>query len=228
MPEEPYAIPFGEANIVREGDDVTVVAIGRMVLLAQAGGRAARSATGSSARSSTRARRRRSTWTRSSRASRTPAGSWSSTRPTRAAAWRPTSSRPRRRERLRLAEGGAEDGHAAAHARCRSRPVLEDAYVPTAETIADAVRATVGAPAPDMTATAQKLGMPKWGLSMTEGRVLEWLVEEGAELARRRRGRRGRDREDQRGRSSRRLAGVLRRRVAAEGDVDARSAACSA
>jgi len=31
VPEESYAIPFGEANIVREGGDVTVVAIGRMV-----------------------------------------------------------------------------------------------------------------------------------------------------------------------------------------------------
>jgi pyruvate dehydrogenase E1 component beta subunit len=33
VPEEPYAIPFGEAEIVREGSDVTVVAIGRMVHL---------------------------------------------------------------------------------------------------------------------------------------------------------------------------------------------------
>ena len=35
VPEESYTIPFGEANIVREGDDVTIVAIGRMVHMAQ-------------------------------------------------------------------------------------------------------------------------------------------------------------------------------------------------
>ena len=34
LPEEPYTIPFGEANFVREGDDVTLVAIGRMVHMA--------------------------------------------------------------------------------------------------------------------------------------------------------------------------------------------------
>ena len=31
VPEESYTSPFGEANIVREGDDVTIVAFGRMV-----------------------------------------------------------------------------------------------------------------------------------------------------------------------------------------------------
>jgi pyruvate/2-oxoglutarate/acetoin dehydrogenase E1 component len=35
VPDEPYAIPFGEANVVREGDDVTIVAFGRMVMLAK-------------------------------------------------------------------------------------------------------------------------------------------------------------------------------------------------
>jgi acetoin:2,6-dichlorophenolindophenol oxidoreductase subunit beta len=34
VPEESFTIPFGEANIVRDGDDVTVVAIGRMVHVA--------------------------------------------------------------------------------------------------------------------------------------------------------------------------------------------------
>ena len=35
VPEESYTIPFGEASVVREGDDVSVVAIGRMVGMAQ-------------------------------------------------------------------------------------------------------------------------------------------------------------------------------------------------
>jgi pyruvate dehydrogenase E1 component beta subunit len=35
VPEESYTIPLGEANIVREGDDVTIVAIARMVHVAQ-------------------------------------------------------------------------------------------------------------------------------------------------------------------------------------------------
>jgi len=34
VPDESYAIPFGEANVTREGDDVTIVAFGRMVNLA--------------------------------------------------------------------------------------------------------------------------------------------------------------------------------------------------
>ncbi len=31
VPDESYTIPFGEANLTREGDDVTIVALGRMV-----------------------------------------------------------------------------------------------------------------------------------------------------------------------------------------------------
>ena len=34
VPDEAYAIPFGQANVTREGDDVTIVAFGRMVNLA--------------------------------------------------------------------------------------------------------------------------------------------------------------------------------------------------
>jgi pyruvate/2-oxoglutarate/acetoin dehydrogenase E1 component len=35
VPEESYTVPFGEAEIVREGGDVTIVAIGRMVHMAR-------------------------------------------------------------------------------------------------------------------------------------------------------------------------------------------------
>ena len=31
VPDEAYTIPFGEANVTREGEDVTIVAFGRMV-----------------------------------------------------------------------------------------------------------------------------------------------------------------------------------------------------
>lgn len=34
VPEEPYTIPLGEANLTREGKDVTIVALGRMVKFA--------------------------------------------------------------------------------------------------------------------------------------------------------------------------------------------------
>lgn len=34
VPEEPYTVPLGEANLTREGEDVTIVALGRMVKLA--------------------------------------------------------------------------------------------------------------------------------------------------------------------------------------------------
>ena len=35
VPEEPYAIPFGQARVSREGKDVTIIAFGRMVLFAE-------------------------------------------------------------------------------------------------------------------------------------------------------------------------------------------------
>jgi pyruvate dehydrogenase E2 component (dihydrolipoamide acetyltransferase) len=64
----------------------------------------------------------------------------------------------------------------------------------------------------------EKLGMPKWGLSMTEGTVLAWLVEEDAEVAV------GDDvaeveTEKINGVVESPAAGILRRRVAAAGDV---------
>jgi pyruvate dehydrogenase E2 component (dihydrolipoyllysine-residue acetyltransferase) len=67
-------------------------------------------------------------------------------------------------------------------------------------------------------AAVQKLGMPKWGLSMTEGRLVGWLVDEGAEIAV---GDEVAEVETEKinGVVESPAAGVLRRRVASEGDV---------
>ena len=69
-----------------------------------------------------------------------------------------------------------------------------------------------------MSQEVQKLGMPKWGLSMTEGRLVEWLVDEGADVAV---GDEVAEVETEKinGVVESPVAGVLRRRVAAEGDV---------
>ena len=63
-----------------------------------------------------------------------------------------------------------------------------------------------------------KLGMPKWGLSMTEGTVVQWLVEEGAEL---KSGDEVVEVESEKINNAVETPapGVLRRRVANEGDV---------
>ncbi|WP_028067498.1 acetoin dehydrogenase dihydrolipoyllysine-residue acetyltransferase subunit [Solirubrobacter soli] len=64
----------------------------------------------------------------------------------------------------------------------------------------------------------EKLGMPKWGLSMTEGRLIDWLVEEGAEIAV---GDEVAEVETEKinGVVEAPVAGVLRRRVGATGTV---------
>ena len=63
-----------------------------------------------------------------------------------------------------------------------------------------------------------KLGMPKWGLSMTEGTVVQWLAEEGTEL---KNGDEVIEVESEKINNAVEAPtpGVLRRQVAKEGDV---------
>jgi pyruvate dehydrogenase E2 component (dihydrolipoamide acetyltransferase) len=69
-----------------------------------------------------------------------------------------------------------------------------------------------------MSGGIQKLGMPKWGLSMTEGHLIEWLVDEGDEVAV---GDEVAEVETDKlnGAVESPVAGVLRRRVASPGEV---------
>ena len=196
VPEEPYAIPFGEANIVREGGDVTDRRA-RAESVHGAGRRPSSSRpTASSARSSTRARPRRSTRTRSSRASRRPAGSWSSTRPTRAAAWPPTSSALVAQEAFgstsrpppQMVTAAAHAGPVLAGPRGRST-----SRAPTGSRRRSAPRPERAAPR-----MIQKLGDAQVGPLDDRGQGPRVARRRGRRARGRRRDRRGRDREDQR------------------------------
>ena len=93
VPDEAYAIPFGEANVVRDGDDVTVVALARMVHYAVEAAEklAAEGIECETHRSAHHlaAGRGHASW----KASNAPAGWWWWTRRRRGAAWPPTSRR---------------------------------------------------------------------------------------------------------------------------------------
>ena len=133
VPEEAYTIPFGEANIVREGDDVTVVALGRMVHARRAGGRASSPADGIECEiidPRTTSPLDEDTILESvENTGRLVVVDEANPRCGMAA---DIVALVAQRGASATLQGGAADGHAAAHARCRSRPVLEDAYVPDA------------------------------------------------------------------------------------------------
>jgi acetoin:2,6-dichlorophenolindophenol oxidoreductase subunit beta len=146
VPEEPYAIPFGEANIVREGSDVTIVALGRMVNHAE---QAAEQLEDEGIDCEIIDPRTTSPM------------DWETIFESVEATGRLVAADeayPRCGVAsdvvARVAQEAFSDLKApprmvtAPHTPVPFSPVLEDAYVPTAESIADAVRDVAGAPAP--------------------------------------------------------------------------------
>jgi acetoin:2,6-dichlorophenolindophenol oxidoreductase subunit beta len=146
VPEEPYAIPFGEANFVREGDDVTIVALGRMVLLAQSAAEQLQTEGISCEIVDPRT------------TSPIDMDSILESVENTGRLVVVDESHPRCGMAVDIAARVAEQAFSSLqvapnlvtppHSPVPFAPVLEDAYVPTAETIMDAVRTTVRAQAP--------------------------------------------------------------------------------
>jgi acetoin:2,6-dichlorophenolindophenol oxidoreductase subunit beta len=145
VPEEPYAIPFGEANIVREGSDVTIVALGRMVNHAE---QAAEQLDDEGIDCEIIDPRTTSPM------------DWETILESVEATGRLVAAdeaHPRCGIAADIVARVAQDAFSdlkapprmvtAPHTPVPFSPVLEDAYVPTTESIADAVRDVAGAPA---------------------------------------------------------------------------------
>jgi acetoin:2,6-dichlorophenolindophenol oxidoreductase subunit beta len=145
VPEEPYTIPFGEANFVREGDDVTIVALGRMVLLAHSAAEQLQTEGISCEIVDPRT------------TSPIDMDSILESVENTGRLVVVDESHPRCGMAVDIAARVAEQAFSSLqvapnlvtppHSPVPFAPVLEDAYVPTAETIMDAVRTTVGAQA---------------------------------------------------------------------------------
>ena len=92
-------------------------------------------------------------------------------------------SRPRSRRRRSTTSTPRSGASARRSRRCRSRPALEQHYVPDAARIAAGVR-DAGPPAARRLnrwrPMATEVPMPKLGLTMEEATIIEWLVADGS------------------------------------------------
>ncbi len=143
VPDEAYTIPFGEANLTREGDDVTIVAFGRMVKFAnQVADKLEDDGIGCTV-VDPRTTSPLGHATRSSNASPRPGGWWWSTKPI-----------PRCSMAADIAALVAEHAFDALKAPIKTvtaphtpvpfSPDLEDLYIPSPEKIEAAVREVAG------------------------------------------------------------------------------------
>ena len=214
VPEEPYALPFGEANIVREGDDVSIVTLGRMVHVAT---EAAEALSGDGIECECRRPAHDLAAGRGHRARdggehRTAGGA---RRGAPALQHRHRHRGDGLREGLRFAQGADQAGVRPAHAGALRRHAGGSLH-PRRGRRAEGREGGHGVQ--QMSDAIRPICMPKWGLSMKEGKVAGWLVGEGDALAP---GDEIVDIETEKISSAVEApdAGVLRRHVAQEGDV---------
>ena len=177
VPEESYAIPFGEANIAREGGDVTIVAIGRMV-------NTALEAADELAVVRDRGRDHRPAHHQPARHRHDPrvGGEHRAARRGRrvepAVLARVGHRGPGGAGGVRGAAGTDPAGHGPAHAgavrRLAGRPVHpgRPAHRRGGQDGGRLWQVTT-------TSASSAMTMPKWGLSMTTGKIVEWFVAEG-------------------------------------------------
>ena len=179
-PRSSTTCPSARRAVRREGDDVTVVAIGRMVneALDAAEQLAAEGIEmrGHRPPHAAAAGHRR----RSSSRSGGPTGCWWCTRPCASAASAPRSP-PRSRRRPSTTSTRRSGGSAPRSRPVPFSPALEKHYVPNRKTIAAAVRGAGAPPGARSLSPAvdSDLLMPKFGLTMTEGTIVAWQVEPG-------------------------------------------------
>ena len=222
VPDEPYAIPFGEANVTREGDDVTIVAFGRMVNFAnEAADKLSKEGitctvvdprTTSPLDTETILETVEETGRLVVVDEAHPRCSMATDISALVAA-----------ERVRGAQGADPQLVTAPHAPVPFSPALEDLYIPSAGQDRGRAVASGGrwreAACGLMSDEIQPIVMPKWGLAMQEGMLATWLVDGGR--ADRRRARRSSTSRPRRSPTSSRARSPapLRRRLVGEGET---------
>ena len=179
VPEESYALPFGEANVVREGGDVTIVTLGRMVHTSLDAAAAAcrrrravrghRPADDQPAGRGHRAGERRG---------HRPAGRGG--RGASPVLDRHRHLRARRAEGVRRRCAPDRDGDRAAHPGAvlrRARGPLYPGRAAGGERHQDGDRVD-----PMTDDRIVPVTMPKWGLSMQLGKITAWVIGEGDDV----------------------------------------------
>ena len=178
VPDESYTIPFGEANVSREGDDVTIVAFGRMVNLAnQVADKLDKdgiSCTVVDPRTTSPLDEETILET-VEETGRVVIVDEAHPRCNMA-----TDVNALITQNLFAKLKAAPRLVTAPHAPVPFSPALEDLYIPSADKIEAAVRAVMGKT--QLMANIQAIVMPKWGLAMQEGMLAAWHVDEGATI----------------------------------------------